>query len=181
MVSLAPGFMACGLLKLRAVNQVSLETKLRQGPVMRSHFSLLRRLDREMKTIAVMIGMFCKAHHVPDGGLCSECRALRDHAQHRISKCPHERNKPSCAKCEIHCFRSEMRERMRTVMRYAGPRMLLRHPILALLHSLDSFRSGALNRSARLSRARQLVAVSVAALPPGHAFPTTKSGGKPCD
>ncbi len=30
-----------------------------------------------------------------------------------------------------------MRERVRAVMRYAGPRMLLCHPILALLHLRD--------------------------------------------
>jgi len=30
-----------------------------------------------------------------------------------------------------------MRERIRAVMRYAGPRMLWRHPLLALLHLAD--------------------------------------------
>jgi hypothetical protein len=29
---------------------------------------------------------------------------------------------------------------MKTVMRYAGPRMLWRHPILSLRHWLDGFR-----------------------------------------
>jgi hypothetical protein len=32
-----------------------------------------------------------------------------------------------------------MREAVREVMRYAGPRMALRHPILAFLHLLDGF------------------------------------------
>ena len=30
-----------------------------------------------------------------------------------------------------------MREAIRVVMRYAGPRMLVRHPVLALGHTID--------------------------------------------
>ncbi len=33
-----------------------------------------------------------------------------------------------------------MREKIRRVMRYAGPRMLLRHPVMALLHMVDGLR-----------------------------------------
>jgi hypothetical protein len=33
-----------------------------------------------------------------------------------------------------------MRERVRVAMRYAGPRMLFRHPIMALLHLIDGLR-----------------------------------------
>ncbi|MFC2093216.1 nitrous oxide-stimulated promoter family protein [Bacteroidota bacterium] len=32
----------------------------------------------------------------------------------------------------------EMKENIRTAMRYAGPRMFYRHPILSLLHYLDN-------------------------------------------
>ena len=34
-----------------------------------------------------------------------------------------------------------MRTRIKEVMRYAGPRMLFRHPVLALLHHWDSLRT----------------------------------------
>jgi hypothetical protein len=37
-----------------------------------------------------------------------------------------------------------MRERVRTVMRYAGPRMLKRHPYLAVMHILDGRRTAEL-------------------------------------
>jgi hypothetical protein len=43
----------------------------------------------------------------------------------------------TCAKCPVHCYRPELRERIRAVMRYAGPRMLFRHPRLAILHLWD--------------------------------------------
>jgi hypothetical protein len=78
----------------------------------------------------------------------------------RILKCPHKDLKPSCAKCQIHCFRPDMRERIRAVMRFAGPRMLLRHPILSLLHYLDSRRSGRLRKPGRRAAAPPDAAVT---------------------
>jgi hypothetical protein len=59
---------------------------------------------------------------------------------HRIDKCPFQAEKPTCANCPIHCYKKDRREEVREVMRYAGPRMLLRHPVLAVLHQLDGKR-----------------------------------------
>ncbi|MDI9444206.1 MAG: nitrous oxide-stimulated promoter family protein [Planctomycetota bacterium] len=36
-----------------------------------------------------------------------------------------------------------MRQRVKEVMQYAGPRMLLRHPVLAVRHLLDNRRKPA--------------------------------------
>ena len=47
---------------------------------------------------------------------------------------PHGDNKPFCSNCPIHCYKPEMRQQMRAVMQYAGPRMLLSNPILVLRH-----------------------------------------------
>ena len=33
-----------------------------------------------------------------------------------------------------------MREQMRVVMRWAGPRMMLRHPVMAIVHLIDERR-----------------------------------------
>jgi len=41
-----------------------------------------------------------------------------------------------CNLCQVHCYSEAMRARVREVMRYAGPRMPLRHPWLALRHLL---------------------------------------------
>ena len=98
------------------------------------------RLTREHRTIAVMVGMYCQQHHATSPMLCSECQALLHHADQRINRCPHGADKPSCANCTIHCYQPTWRERMRIVMRYAGPRMLWRHPWLALMHLIDSRR-----------------------------------------
>jgi hypothetical protein len=94
------------------------------------------RLEREKRTVAVMIAMYCRGVHASDP-LCPDCAALLTYALQRIEKCPFGADKPTCANCTIHCYRLEMREQARAVMRYAGPRMLLRHPILVLLHLRD--------------------------------------------
>ena len=55
----------------------------------------------------------------------------------RLENCPYGEKKTTCAHCVIHCYKSDMRERIREVMRFAGPRMMLRHPILAVAHMMD--------------------------------------------
>ncbi|MGC8874195.1 MAG: nitrous oxide-stimulated promoter family protein [Chloroflexia bacterium] len=99
------------------------------------------RLAREEKTVSAMIRLFCRTHHGAAEGLCAQCAALLAYARKRLARCPFGTAKPNCAKCPIHCYRPQERERIRALMRYAGPRMLLRHPVLALLHFLDSLRS----------------------------------------
>ncbi|MHC4718393.1 MAG: nitrous oxide-stimulated promoter family protein [Planctomycetota bacterium] len=100
-----------------------------------------RRIRREKKTVSIMIEMYCRArHNGPRGTLCAVCAKLHDYAIQRIDKCPYCLAKPTCANCTIHCYRPDLRERVRKVMRYAGPRMMGRHPVLALLHRLDGLR-----------------------------------------
>jgi hypothetical protein len=89
-----------------------------------------------------MVAIHCRGHHGGAGSSapCADCRALLDEALERIAKCPFGAGKPVCAKCRVHCHKRESRDRIRAVMRYSGPRMLLRHPVLTILHYLDSLR-----------------------------------------
>ena len=98
------------------------------------------RLARELKTIEAMVRIFCRDAHTARTGLCTECQALMDYAMRRVDRCVFGEEKPTCANCKVHCYNAEMRERIRTVMRYAGPRMIWRHPILALAHIVDGRR-----------------------------------------
>jgi YbgA-like uncharacterized protein len=98
-----------------------------------------RRRDRELKTIRVMIDMYCHNRHGREL-LCIACAELATYAQRRLDRCVFGAAKPTCAHCTVHCYSAEMRERVRTVMRYAGPRMLLRHPILGIAHMIDGRR-----------------------------------------
>ena len=95
------------------------------------------RLEREAKTIYAMIQLTCQAQHHPSGELCDDCQELADYAMARLAKCPFQEEKPTCAMCPVHCYKPDMRERIRGVMRFAGPRMLTRHPILAIRHLMD--------------------------------------------
>jgi len=95
------------------------------------------RFRRERKTINAMIGIFCREQHAIAGGLCPECAALSAYAEQRLDNCPFGDDKPTCAKCPIHCYKPALREQIRTVMRYAGPRMLFRRPVLAIFHLLE--------------------------------------------
>ena len=97
------------------------------------------RRRRELKTIEVMVKQYCQHHH-GQKELCSECSELLEYARRRLQRCVFGDAKPTCAKCVVHCYTAEMREKIRVVMRWAGPRMLLRHPILGISHLLDGRR-----------------------------------------
>jgi hypothetical protein len=98
------------------------------------------RLAREWKTMAAMVQRFCQGRHGSGDELCRECRSLLDYATIRLDRCRFGADKPTCANCPVHCYERRRREQMREVMRYAGPQMLWRHPILSLRHWLDGFR-----------------------------------------
>jgi hypothetical protein len=95
------------------------------------------RIDREKVTIRKMIGIYCRHHHHTKKNLCPECNELLVYALARIDKCVFGNNKPVCAECKVHCYKKDMRDKVRQVMRYAGPRMLFRHPVLAIMHIVD--------------------------------------------
>ncbi len=101
-----------------------------------------KRLARERKTVAAMIRIYCRGQHGTRAGLCAECGELLAYAQERLERCRFGADKPTCANCPVHCYRPAMRERIRAVMRYAGPRMSYRHPVLTLYHFLDGRRKG---------------------------------------
>lgn len=99
------------------------------------------RRAREFETIAAMLRMYCRAHHqAREAALCPACIAVHDYALRRLERCVFGEAKPTCANCAVHCYSANMRQRIRQVMRWAGPRMLLRHPILALRHLIDGRR-----------------------------------------
>jgi hypothetical protein len=98
-----------------------------------------KRLSREWKTLAAMIGCYCLDIHRPTAGLCSECEELLNYATVRLERCRFGSEKPVCAQCPVHCYQRSQRDRIKVVMRYAGPRMIWRHPILSMGHWLDGF------------------------------------------
>jgi hypothetical protein len=100
---------------------------------------MFSRIKRESKTVEVMISDYCREHHFA-GKRCPECTELLEYALERLDKCPFKEGKTTCARCPVHCYRPDMREKIRTVMRYTGPRMIYRHPLLAIRHVIDGRR-----------------------------------------
>jgi hypothetical protein len=107
---------------------------------MRDRIEQLRpppRIAREKRTVEAMIRIYCRAHHGRRGELCGDCCELLQYAFCRLDRCPFGAEKTACARCPVHCYKPAMRQRIKDVMRYAGPRMLFRHPILAARHWWD--------------------------------------------
>lgn len=85
-----------------------------------------------------MIRLYCKKKHGTKKQLCPECQALHDYAMLRSDKCPFMETKTFCSNCRVHCYKKDMREKIREVMRFSGPRMLLYHPVMAIRHVIES-------------------------------------------
>lgn len=100
--------------------------------------------EGEKKVVHKMIAIYCRAHHNTHSGLCDECSALNDYAMKRLENCPFGDNKPTCETCTIHCYKNDKRQEIKKVMRFAGPRMLFRHPIDAIRHIYKEYRRGRL-------------------------------------
>ena len=79
--------------------------------------------------------------------VCGECADLLRYAEKRRAYCPKD-PRPFCSYCDTHCYTAEMRERMREVMRYAGPRSLLHG------HAIDGVKHLIEGRKARAAAAR---------------------------
>lgn len=96
-----------------------------------------RRLAREKRTVTAMIRMYCGDLHGGGKRLCEDCEALRAYAMKRLDACKFGADKPKCSACPVHCYKPAMREKIRAVMKHAGPRMMTRHPVLAVGHVVD--------------------------------------------
>ena len=101
---------------------------------------LTEQAEREMKTLEFMIGIYCRKKHKHKDGLCSECQDLLDYARLRRSLCPFGDKKTFCSNCKIHCYKPEMHEKMRNVMKFAGPRMMFYDPKQAFNHVAETIR-----------------------------------------
>ncbi|GIU42559.1 nitrous oxide-stimulated promoter family protein [Shewanella colwelliana] len=97
------------------------------------------KLLREFKTISAMVHIYCKAHCDAKGDIaqCQACSDFLDYAHKRLDRCPYGQQKPTCNKCPVHCYKPELKAKAREIMVFAGPRMLLPHPIMAIQHLLS--------------------------------------------
>lgn len=94
------------------------------------------RIAREKLTIRRMIALYQRG--APEASTEEgHYAALFAYAEKRLDKCVFGEEKPACKQCPVHCYQPAKREEMKQIMRWAGPKMLWRHPILTLHHFID--------------------------------------------
>lgn len=109
------------------------------------------KCEREKRMVSQMIELYCrKRHGRRSGELCPECAELAAYARRRSDCCPFMETKTFCSNCRVHCYRPDMRERIRVVMRFSGPRMIFLHPLAAIRHMVETKRE-----ARRLKKGRQ--------------------------
>lgn len=94
--------------------------------------------EREKRMVSQMIALYCRKKHHTRGDLCPQCAALDAYAKMRADKCPFMETKTFCSNCRIHCYKPDMRAKIREVMRFADPRMILHHPVAAIRHVVET-------------------------------------------
>ena len=93
----------------------------------------------EKELVSQMIAVYCKGKHgTKRGELCPDCLERTEYARQRAEKCPFMETKTFCSNCKVHCYKPEMREKIRAVMRYSGPRMIFYHPVMAIRHVMET-------------------------------------------
>lgn len=95
--------------------------------------------NTEKKTVNKMIHIYCAAKHGNKESLCRDCSELNEYAQKRLERCRFGENKPNCKNCPVHCYKPDMKIKIQEVMRFSGPRMLFRSPLLSIIHLFKSF------------------------------------------
>ncbi|MHA1925041.1 MAG: nitrous oxide-stimulated promoter family protein [Candidatus Thorarchaeota archaeon] len=96
------------------------------------------RITREKRTVEKMIRFHCERKHKTESpNLCEDCEELLDYSLQRLNHCQFGEEKPTCRKCPVHCYRPSMREKIRLVMRFSGPRLAIRMPLDWIRHAFD--------------------------------------------
>lgn len=93
--------------------------------------------EREKETVSLMISIYCRKKHGKKA-LCPECAELDAYARQRSDRCPFMETKTFCSNCHVHCYSPVMREKIRAVMRFSGPRMIFHHPVMAVRHVIET-------------------------------------------
>ena len=86
-----------------------------------------KRISREKLTIKKMIDLY-------------QAKCPQRQRSRSITRRVFGEEKPACKQCPVHCYQPAKREEMKQIMRWAGPRMLWRHPILTVRHLIDDKR-----------------------------------------
>lgn len=94
---------------------------------------MMNHKDLDILTLKALFPIYCrKYHNSKKTKLCDSCKAELEYAIHKTEICPDKDQGKTCSECKVHCFESEHRERIKEIMRFAGPRLIWSHPLLAI-------------------------------------------------
>ena len=93
----------------------------------------MSRIEKEKRVVGVMVRLYCRKKE-GNSELCDSCRQLLAYAESRLEHCPFGERKTSCSRCTVHCYKPSMRQQMREVMRFSGPRMIFYEPLETIRH-----------------------------------------------
>ncbi len=103
------------------------------------------RILREKNVVSIMIHKYCigqghdrnKSASSGTVDLCTACLDILQYAHLRLERCRFGEEKTTCEHCSVHCYKPDRRAQIKTVMKYAGPRMLWSHPLIVIRHMID--------------------------------------------
>ena len=94
----------------------------------------MSKIEKEKKTMALMMKIYCKKKHKHKDCLCEECQELLDYAHKRLDNCRHGEHKSFCAHCKTQCYKKDMKARVKEVMKFSGPRLIFYCPGQVIKH-----------------------------------------------
>jgi len=95
------------------------------------------KIERNKATLEIMVRFYAK-HHRDEDDIDAWCKDLVLYAHKRLDHCPFGSEKPACHNCKIHCYSSNYRAKIKQVMKYSGPRMMIYQPRAFLNHLMHN-------------------------------------------
>lgn len=101
----------------------------------------MNTIENEIAVAEQMIALYCrKKHKSVKKELCAECQFLFEYVKTRRKYCPFGEQKTFCSHCPVHCYKEDMRMKIKEVMRFSGTRMLFYNPPMAIKHLSDTIK-----------------------------------------
>lgn len=104
-----------------------------------------RKIDYEKNILLYMIELYCRYNHknynkaFGSKNICKECEEVYNYACERTSKCRFISTKTFCSACTSHCYKKDMREKIKNIMIFSGKRMIFYKPLISLKHVFVMF------------------------------------------
>lgn len=94
----------------------------------------MKRIEKEKEIVGLMIKLYCIKHHMDADSPCHQCLEILEYAKKQLNGCKHGDSKGFCSKCTAPCYRQDMRARIKEIMKFSGPRLILYEPYEFVKH-----------------------------------------------